>query len=134
MSIPVYDSRRPLSDYEIGSVHSFHVDVTRLGHLFVEAEEIYPNCVKVLNETIKTDFDTVCCEHYDSFFVNVIGVVVDAHKSSIPEFADQITVMFKTNTNNYVLSKYAVRSQGVAIKENKYNERKEGVLYLHPQD
>lgn len=120
MSISIYDSGLPLSSYALGSVHSFFVDVTKLGHLRVGTNSAFAKHIETLNCAIETNDTCVCVNAGPSNLIQVIGVVVDCNKSYFSGCADQITVMFKTSAGEYILNKYPVRAPGVFPKAKKH--------------
>ena len=120
MSISIYDSSLPLSSYELGSIHSFFVDITKLGHLRAGTDSAFAKHIETLNCAIETNDTCVCVNAGPSNIIQVVGVVVDRNKSFFSWGADQITVMFKTNTGEYILNKYPVRAPGVFPKAKKH--------------
>ena len=113
-----YDSRKPLSNYELGSVHAFLVDTSRLGNLRIDPNRVYHNHYETLTNAIVSNSEFFDISSNPSNVIRVVGVVVDRLKSSIAGFADQITVMFQTDTDDCILIKYPVRSQGITVKQN----------------
>lgn len=119
-TIKNYDSRSKLSNYQIGSVYTFYLHNINMNRLVKIEEKDAQQYVKVLNDVIETNVDLV--KNNDKYFnfTRVIGVVIDKHESTTPNSVDQITVMFKTSIDDYVLNKYAVNTSNVLTNEKNY--------------
>jgi hypothetical protein len=83
-------------------------------------EKDFEQYIKVLNDVIETNVDLV--KNNDKYlnFIRIIGIVVDKHESITSNDVDQITVMFKTSTNHYVLNKYVVNTSNIFFNEKNY--------------
>ena len=112
-TIKNYDSRSKLSNYQIGSIYTFHLHNINLNRLVKIEEKDFEQYIKVLNDVIETNVDLV--KNNDKYlnFICIIGIVVDKHESITSNDVDQITVMFKASTNHYVLNKYVVNTSNI---------------------
>ena len=119
-TIKNYDSRSTLSSYQIGSVYTFYLHNVNKNRLIKIEEKDVEEYVKVLNDVIKTNADLVKNNGQYMNFTRVIGIVVDKYESITPNDVDQITVMFKTSINHYVLHKYVVNTNNVFTNEKNY--------------
>lgn len=119
-TIKNYDSRSALSSYQIGSVYTFYLHNVNKNRLIKIEEKDVEEYVKVLNDVIKTNVDLIKNNGQYMNFTRVIGIVVDKYESITPNDVDQITVMFKTSINHYVLHKYVVNTNNVFTNEKNY--------------
>ena len=119
-TIKNYDSRSKLSNYQIGSIYTFYLHNINMNRLVKIEEKDFEQYIKVLNDVIETNVDLV--KNNDKYlnFIRIIGIVVDKHESITSNDVDQITVMFKTSTNHYVLNKYVVNTRNVFFNEKNY--------------
>lgn len=119
-TIKNYDSRFKLSNYQIGSIYTFYLHNINMNRLVKIEEKDFEQYIKVLNDVIETNVDLV--KNNDKYlnFIRIIGIVVDKHESITSNDVDQITVMFKTSTNHYVLNKYVVNTSNVFFNEKNY--------------
>ena len=119
-TIKNYDSRSKLSNYQIGSIYTFYLHNINMNRLVKIEEKDFEQYIKVLNDVIETNVDLV--KNNDKYlnFIRIIGIVVDKHESITSNDVDQITVMFKTSTNHYVLNKYVVNTSNVFFNEKNY--------------
>lgn len=119
-TIKNYDSRSTLSNYQIGSVYTFYLHNVNKNRLIKIEEKDVEEYVKVLNDVIETNVDLIKNNGQYMNFTRVIGIVVDKYESITPNDVDQITVMFKTSINHYVLHKYVVNTNNVFTNEKNY--------------
>ncbi len=119
-TIKNYDSRSTLSSYQIRSVYTFYLHNVNKNRLIKIEEKDVEEYVKVLNDVIETNVDLIKNNGQYMNFTRVIGIVVDKHESITPNDVDQITVMFKTSINHYVLHKYVVNTNNVFTNEKNY--------------
>ena len=119
-TIKNYDSRSTLSSYQIGSVYTFYLHNVNKNRLIKIEEKDVEEYVKVLNDVIETNVDLIKNNGQYMNFTRVIGIVVDKYESITPNDVDQITVMFKTSINHYVLHKYVVNTNNVFANEKNY--------------
>lgn len=119
-TIKNYDSRSKLSNYRIGSIYTFHLHNINMNRLVKIEEKDFEQYIKVLNDVIETNVDLVKNNDKHLNFIRIIGIVVDKHESITSNDVDQITVMFKTSTNHYVLNKYVVNTSNVFFNEKNY--------------
>lgn len=116
-TIKSYDSRSKLSNYPIGSIYTFYLHNINMNRLVKIEEKDFEQYIKVLNDVIETNVDLVKNNDKNLNFIRIIGIVVDKHESITSNDVDQITVMFKTSTNHYVLNKYVVNTSNVFFNE-----------------
>lgn len=119
-TIKNYDSRSTLSSYQIGSVYTFYLHNVNKNRLIKIDEKDVEEYVKVLNDVIETNVDLIKNNGQYMNFTRVIGIVVDKYESITPNDVDQITVMFKSSINHYVLHKYVVNTNNVFTNEKNY--------------
>ena len=119
-TIKIYDSRESLSNYEIGNVYSFYMHNTNLNRLVRVKEEDFKNHIQTLNNEISSNKTLIQNDSQCLNLSRAIGVVIDKHEKHSPNSVDQITVLFKTTTNEYVLNKYVVNSHNVHTNEKNY--------------
>ena len=108
ITIKNYDSRRALSDYKIGDIYMFHIHNTNLNNLVKIKENDFKTHIQSLTDVIESSKNFLENNTQYLNFTKSIGVVVDTHKATIPQDLDQITVLFKTESNDYVINKYVV--------------------------
>ena len=119
-TIKNYVSRSKLSNYQIGSIYTFHLHNINMNRLVKIEEKDFEQYIKVLNDVIETNVDLVNNNDKYFNFIRIIGIVVNKHESITSNDVDQITVMFKTSTNHYVLNKYVVNTSNVFLNEKNY--------------
>lgn len=119
-TIKNYDSCESLSNYEIGNVYSFYIHNTNLNRLVRVKEEDFKDHIQTLNQVICSNKTLIQNDSQCLNLSRAIGVIVDKHEKHSPNSVDQITVLFKTTTNEYVLNKYVVNSQNVYTNEKNY--------------
>jgi hypothetical protein len=64
--------------------------------------------IEKLNNIIDTHEDIIKNNVQYLNFTRSIGVVIDTHESTSPNEHDYITVMFRTELNDFVINKYVV--------------------------
>lgn len=119
-TIKNYDSRATLSNYTIGTVYTFYLsraNLSRLVKISKDEAKKYSEAMIALAEAKKDLFDS---NGQYMNFIRAIGVVVDKHEAAMPKNVNQITVMFQTESGDYVLNKYAVNTSNVLTNEKNY--------------
>ena len=119
-TIKNYDSRSNLSSFQLGSMYTFYISNVNKHHLIKIDKNDIEEYVKMFNDVIENNVDLVKISNKHLAFSRVVGMVVNKHKSTTPNDVDQITVMFKTSTNEYVLNKYVVNSYNVFMNDKNY--------------
>ena len=64
--------------------------------------------IEKLNNIIDTHEDIIMNNVPYLNFTRSIGVVIDTHESTSPNEHDYITVLFRTESNDFVINKYVV--------------------------
>lgn len=118
-TIKNYDSRSNLSDFQVGNMYSFYLSNIAKKRLVKIEENNVAEYVKILNDIISNN-DFVKNSSSNCALSRVVGIVIDKYESTTPNKVDTITVMFKTNTDDYVLNKYAVNTSNVLTNEKNY--------------
>ena len=119
-TIKNYDSRSNLSSFQLGSMYTFYISNVNKNHLIKIDKNDIEEYVKMFNDVIENNVDLVKISNKHLAFSRVVGMVINKHKSTTPNDVDQITVMFKTSTNEYVLNKYVVNSYNVFMNDKNY--------------
>lgn len=118
MNTKNYNATRSLSYYTLGDAYIFYVHDNRYDQLCkadVETINTYSSIItEIINDGTYSQNDGKW-----SAYTRVIGVVVDKHKATNRNDVDTITVMFKTDREDYVLKKYAVKSNQVIVKKKR---------------
>ena len=112
ITIKNYDSRASLSNYQIDNVYSFYIHDLSLNRL-TKVKDEFQEYIKTLDNIIEFDEKLNTDDNHYLSFIRVIGVVVDKKERTTPNDVDQITVLFKTSTNEYVLNKYVVNYHNI---------------------
>ena len=107
ITIKNYDSSRELSNYKIGDVYTFYIH-NPMKRLMTINENDFKTYVEKLNNIIDTHEDVIMNNVPYLNFTRSIGVVIDTHESTSPNEYDYITVMFRTESNDFVINKYVV--------------------------
>lgn len=118
MNTKNYISTRSLSYYTLGDAYMFYVHDNRYDRLCIADEETINTYSSIITEIIN---DGTYSQNDGKWaaYTRVIGVVVDKHKATSRNDIDTITVMFKTDREDYVLKKYAVKSNQVVVKKKR---------------
>lgn len=111
MKIQKYQSTHSLSYYNIGNVYSFYVHNFNPKKFTIADKKTIKKYSSTLNEFINNIHPTD--NHTPLTISRIIGIVVDKHESTDRKDIDKITVMFKTDTDNYILIKYIVNSHDI---------------------
>ena len=107
ITIKNYDSRLKLSNYKIGDVYTFYIH-NPTKRLTKVKEDDFQTYVEKLNNIIDTHEDIIMNNVPYLNFTRSIGVVIDTYESTSPNEHDYITVMFRTESNDFVINKYVV--------------------------
>jgi hypothetical protein len=108
ITIKNYDSRLPLSNYQMGDTYIFRIHNPNMKRLIKIKENDFKAHIETLKDTIETHKETINNNSQYLNFTESIGVVVDKHKSTTTNENDYITVVFKTPTDEFVINKYVV--------------------------
>ena len=119
-TIQNYDSRANLSTYKINSVYSFYIHNIDLNRLTKVKKKDFKKFIRKLDNVIESNEDLIHNNNHYLNLIRVVGVVVDKQEKTTSNNVDQITVLFKTTTNEYVIHKYAVDTQNVYTNEKNY--------------
>ena len=107
ITIKNYDSRLKLSNYKIGDVYTFYIH-NPMKRLTKVKEDDFQTYVEKINNIIDTHKDIIDNNVPYLNFTRSIGVVIDTYESTSPNEHDYITVMFRTESNDFVINKYVV--------------------------
>ena len=107
ITIKNYDSSRELSTYKTGGVYTFYIH-NPMKCLAKVKEDDFQTYVEKLNNIIDTHEDIIKNNIQYLNFTRSIGVVIDTHESTSPNEHDYITVLFRTQSNDFVINKYVV--------------------------
>ena len=113
ITIQNYDSRRALSNYQIGTIYTFNIHTPNLKRLTKVKENDFKPYIKSLTNIINKNIVENNAQYLN--FTRSIGVIVDTHKSTHINDIDYITVLFKTVSNDYVINKYVVNYKQTLI-------------------
>ena len=105
ITIKNYDSSRELSNYQIGDVYTFYIHNPNMKRLVNVKETDFEPYVEKLNNIIDTHEDVIMNNVPYLNFTRSIGVVIDTHESTSSHEHDYITVMFRTELNEFVINK-----------------------------
>ena len=119
-TIQNYDSRANLSTYKINSVYSFYIHNIDLNRLTKVKKKDFKKFIRKLDNVIESNEDLIHNNNHYLNLIRVVGVVVDKQEKTTSNNVDQITVLFKTTTNEYVIHKYAVDIQNIYTNEKNY--------------
>lgn len=119
-TIQNYDSRAKLCDYKIDTVYAFYLSRANMKNLVKMNAQDTKKHAKALKAAIDAYPELACSSGKYLNFTRAIGVVVEHHKASEPHDVDQISVMFQTENNSYVLRRYAVNTHDVFTNEKNY--------------
>ena len=115
-----YDSCLVLSKYKIGHTYVFYILKSNMHRLAKAVETNFATHIKILNDSIQAVKNVIKNNEQQLNFTRSIGLVVDTHKSTCPKDIDYITVLFRTESNDFVLNKYIVN---FTKTKNSNNER-----------
>ena len=107
MKIKNYDSSRELSNYQIGDLYTFYIH-NPIKRLMKVKENDFKTYTEKLISITDTHEDTISNNVPYLNFTRSIGIVIDTHKSSSPCEYDYITVLFRIESNDFVINKYVV--------------------------
>ena len=110
ITIKNYDSRLPISNYHLGDTYIFRIHNPNKKRLNKIIKSDFKPYTDILNDTISTNESLFNNNYHYLNYTNSIGIVVDTHESTDPNEPDFITVIFKTETNDYILNKYVVNT------------------------
>ena len=106
ITINNYDSRLTLSNYKTKDTYMFCIHNSNIQNLPKIKESDFEPCIKTLTDIIESKIIENNTQYLNC--TRSIGVVVDKHESTHRNDIDYITVLFKTTSNDYVISKYVV--------------------------
>lgn len=112
MIIKNYNSTLSLSNYNWGELYTFYTHNHNSDRLTLANEETIIKYSSQLTKLANDDSYTYNNGKYLTL-TRVIGIIVDKHKGNNKRDIDQITVMFRTDDNRYVLNKYIVNSHDI---------------------
>ena len=110
ITIKNYDSRLPISNYHLGDTYIFRIHNPNTKRLIKIKESDFEHYINILNEIIDTNKEFFKNNNQNLNYTNSIGIIVDTYKSTDPNRFDSITVIFKNETNDYILNKYVVNT------------------------
>lgn len=117
MTIKNYNSTFSLSDYTLGDMYTFYIHNNHYNALYVADAETINKYSGTLTEIIGEDTYNDNNGKWAAC-TRVIGVVVDKEAAACDKDIDTITVMFKTDRDDYVTIKYVVNA-GNVLTNNK---------------
>ena len=109
-TIKNYDSHLPISNYHLGDTYIFRIHNPNTKRLNKIKKTDFEPYINILNDTINTNKNLFENNNHYLNYTNSIGIIVDTYKSTDPNKFDFITVIFKTETNDYILNKYVVNT------------------------
>jgi hypothetical protein len=110
ITIKNYDSHLPISNYHLGDTHIFRIHNPNMKRLNKIKKNDFEPYINILNDTINTNKNLFENNNHYLNYTNSIGIIVDTYKSTEPNKFDFITVIFKNETNDYILNKYVVNT------------------------
>ena len=112
MTIKNYNSTLSLSDYTLGDTYAFYVHNNHYNTMYVVDAETICRYAGALAEIID---EGIYSENNGKWAActSVIGVVVDKEAAVSDKDIDTITIMFKTDREDYVVMKYVVNTNNV---------------------
>ena len=110
ITIKNYDSHLPISNYRLGDTYIFRIHNPNMKRLNKIKKSDFEPYINILNDTININKDSFKNNNKHLNYTNSIGIIVDTYKSTEPNKFDSITVIFKTETNDYILNKYVVNT------------------------
>lgn len=131
MKIKNYNSVAPLSDYELSDVCAFYLHNADLKNLSGASSAIVQQYASILSESVENN-PFVSGDGKWGAYTRLIGVVVKKNKATATDTVDRLTVMFKTENDEYVLCQYAVGYEEV-FTNNKELVSPAAVLYKNAQ-
>lgn len=110
-----YDARLALSDYKIGHAYVFYIQNSNMNRLLPVEENDFRTHINSLIDSIEFSKSTLKNNEKYLNFTRSIGLVVDTHESTCPKDINYITVLFRTESNDFVLNKYVVNCASTSI-------------------
>ena len=107
ITIKNYDSSLELSNYKTGDVYTFYIHNPMKRLVNVKETDFKPYIEKLTN-IIDTSENIIENNVPYLNFTRSIGIVIDTHESTSSHEHDYITVMFRTESNDFVINKYVV--------------------------
>ena len=107
ITIKNYDSSRELSTYQIGDVYTFYIH-NPMKRLMTINENDFKIYTEKLTNIIDTHEDIIKNNVPYLNFTRSIGLVINTYESTSPNEHDYITVLFRTESNDFVINKYVV--------------------------